>query len=279
VSTGACCGRPLLRDDGHAALAPVVSGGGWAANIAVDGELAPEARAAVVAWWLEAARMEHASVASFARATLELMALGAPPDLLRDTQLAAADEVAHAQLCFGLASAVSGQAHRPGPLPVDRLAVRIDPVAIAVATAREGCIGETLAAVDAHARLIGATEPAVRQVLERIVGDESRHAALAWRTLEWLLAEHGASVREAVDAVFAAEPSPNAGTVAVPSHGVIDAHLRDRLQADAHRDLVRPSWLALRAGTPGHRAPTAPAAETSAPPMPSPRVEGDDAVR
>ena len=62
-------------------------------------------RDAVVKAWTTAARAEHASVASFARFTLQLLHLGAPADLVADAQQAALDEVRHARLCFGVASA------------------------------------------------------------------------------------------------------------------------------------------------------------------------------
>jgi hypothetical protein len=51
--------------------------------------------------------MEHASVAAFARFTLDLLALGAPADLVQSAQQALGDEIAHAELCFGLAGATS----------------------------------------------------------------------------------------------------------------------------------------------------------------------------
>jgi hypothetical protein len=58
----------------------------------VDG-LSGEQRAELAAQWAADGAAEHASIASFARATLQLMALGAPAGLLADTQRAAADEV------------------------------------------------------------------------------------------------------------------------------------------------------------------------------------------
>lgn len=60
---------------------------------------------AVVKAWTTAARAEHASVASFARFTLQLLHLGAPADLVADAQQAGLDEVRHARLCFGVAVA------------------------------------------------------------------------------------------------------------------------------------------------------------------------------
>ena len=50
--------------------------------------------------WLELAEAEHASIASFARNTLQLMAIGAPSYLLTASQEASIDEVKHTQMCF-----------------------------------------------------------------------------------------------------------------------------------------------------------------------------------
>ena len=51
---------------------------------------------------------EHASVASFARHTLQLLNIGAPSELLMSSQKAAIDEVRHAKMCYGLAAAFFG---------------------------------------------------------------------------------------------------------------------------------------------------------------------------
>jgi hypothetical protein len=52
---------------------------------------------------------------------------------------------------------------------------------------REGCIGETLAALEAREGEARAVEPVLRRILGIIARDEFNHAALAWRTLAWLV--------------------------------------------------------------------------------------------
>ena len=54
-------------------------------------------------------------------------------------------------------------------------------------TLREGCLGETLAALEARHALAHCTEPRVSAVLELIAKDERRHAELAWRFVRWAL--------------------------------------------------------------------------------------------
>jgi hypothetical protein len=143
--------------------------------------------AAAAAHWARVGLMEHASIAAFARFTLHLLALGAPPELVRESQEALGDETQHARLAFGLASAFAGEAVGPGPLAIDGALDRFELRDFVATLIREGCIGETVAAVEAREALEHATDPAVRAVLEAIACDELRHAALAWRTLGWVV--------------------------------------------------------------------------------------------
>ena len=62
---------------------------------------------------------EHASVASFARHTLQLMAMGAPPTLLMGSQKAAMDEIRHAKMCYGIAQTFLDKDIQPSTLDID----------------------------------------------------------------------------------------------------------------------------------------------------------------
>ena len=53
--------------------------------------------------WTRIALMEHASIAAFARFTLQLMSLGAPAALVERATAAMADEIKHAKACFAVA--------------------------------------------------------------------------------------------------------------------------------------------------------------------------------
>ncbi|MCA9704667.1 MAG: ferritin-like domain-containing protein [Myxococcales bacterium] len=195
-----CCeGRPFLVDE-QLRTAPVVGREDWCSALQPDIEsLDARARAHLAEAWSDDARMEHASIASFSRFVLHLLALGAPPALLAEAQRALADEIEHARVCFALASAYAG--HRVGPGPLDVAGAMSGPVTLAdaaVAALREGCIGETLAAYQAEVAARGAEDPAVRAALEAIAEDEARHAALAWRFVAWAIERGGAPVRQAV---------------------------------------------------------------------------------
>jgi hypothetical protein len=183
-------GRPFLVG-GAARIAGAVRRKDWTSELApcLDG-LDGAARAALASRWTEIALMEHASIAAFARFALEILSLGAPPELLVATHAAMADETVHARDAFALASAYAGKPLGPGNLDIGAALGARTPLDIVRTAILEGCIGETVAAVEAAEALAHATDPAVREALARVTVDETRHAELAWRFVQWVL-EHG----------------------------------------------------------------------------------------
>lgn len=147
--------------------------------------------------WLTDALEEHASIAAFARFTMMLLSVGAPPELVVASQRASIEEVAHARDCFALAQRYDGgRPVGPGVLEVhDALGPWPGGGAthtladLAALTTEEGCIGETLGVALASEQLALAQDPQVRRVLARIVKDETRHAELAWKFVAWAIAE------------------------------------------------------------------------------------------
>ena len=165
--------------------------------------------------WLEAARMEHASVAAFSRLTLDLMAVGAPLPLLAQVQAAALDEVEHARITFALASGLAGTELSPGPLSFsEAIAPRTDMAAIAFDAVVEGCIGETIGAYLARRVAQDLPPGEQRDVLEALADDEERHAALSWGVVAWLLREGGEPVRAAVESALQ-QPTEVGGVMAI----------------------------------------------------------------
>jgi hypothetical protein len=251
--TPICEGRPYLVG-AVARTAPFVRApgdGGWRAAEASAprvSEIAPDLRAILAAEWTRDALFEHASVASFGRFALELLAAGAPADLVEEAHQAALDEVRHARLCFALASAYAGEAIAPGAFPFEgRVEVVADLASIAARAAKEGCIGETIAAVIAAEQLASAEDPAVRGVLAGIAADEARHAELAWRTVAWAIRVGGARVRAAVEEVFAGLGRGGAQVIAgaedarLAAHGRLGAAALGEAAARAIEDVVRPA--------------------------------------
>ncbi len=186
----AVIGRPMMID-GKARAADAVSTSGWSCDLDLGAlDLTDTLRAHAANAWIDTARGEHASVAAFARFNLHLMSLGAPADLLAASTRAMADEIEHARLCFGIASQLTGRPEGVGPMDMSgALEGAGDAAAILYAAVAEGCVGETIAAVQAAAARDGARVPAIRQALSTIADDESRHATLSWRFVRWMLTE------------------------------------------------------------------------------------------
>lgn len=163
----------------------------------------PDDSRRLAAEWTAIGLAEHASVASFARFVLELLAHGAPAELVRDANQAMADEVRHAELAFGLASAYAGEAVGPGPLPVHAVQIG-DLCAMAAACVREGCLAETRSVLMLTERAGRETDPVVAEILRTLAADEGRHAALAWRAVQWAVGVGGERVQRAVAEAFGA---------------------------------------------------------------------------
>jgi hypothetical protein len=114
VGSSCVVGRPFIDASGER-VAPARRGRSWARGRRPRlARLSAVERAVLAAAWTQDALVEHASVAAFARTTLELMALGAPAELVAGAQAAAADEVRHARVSFALASAYAAPARAGG---------------------------------------------------------------------------------------------------------------------------------------------------------------------
>jgi hypothetical protein len=197
--------------------------------------------------WAQAGLYEHASVASFARFALELLALGAPPDLLRAVSRASTDELEHARLCFALAQRFAGASVEAGPLELagDVLARRGDPVATAIALFEEGCVNESVAACEAADAAELCSDAQVREVLETLAVDERRHAAAAWAALRWLIDTHGERVAAPLRARVAALAVGRVRHDAEWAWGLLPPSRRAQVQRRVLSELVRPLALAL----------------------------------
>jgi hypothetical protein len=146
-------------------------------------------------YFARAAAEEHASVAAFARTICQLMALGAPLELLERTQAALADELDHTRGSLAWFQRFSGGEASPGAL-VEAIAplhgaevgtARDLDHALLVDVLRGGCFGETLAAEAMLERAEGAEDLELGAWLRRVADDEARHAALAFETAAWLV--------------------------------------------------------------------------------------------
>jgi hypothetical protein len=161
--------------------------------------VSPEARARLAEEWTKVGLMEHASIAAFARFTLQLMSVGAPADLIERSNAAMSDETLHARMAFSIASGYAGRDVGPGRLDVTGALEGGSLREILINVIREGCIGETIAAVEAAEALEHAVDPVVRNALARISKDELRHADLAWQFVRWAIETGSDDLREVVE--------------------------------------------------------------------------------
>lgn len=168
----ACAGR---RPEGFALAAPTPTTGAYFAQVA---------------------QLEAASIDAFEILRDELAAHGAPRALIDDADRAARDEVRHARAMGKLATRF-GAAAPPRPV-VARGPVR-SLEAMAIENAREGCVREAYAALEAGWQARYADDLHVQRTLAGIARDEVRHAELAWQVAAWLDLQLDASARARVD--------------------------------------------------------------------------------
>jgi len=234
---------------------------GQLTTAALDGEIPPfhgRSDRAIVATlvqnWVQDGLYEHASVASFARAATELMSLGAPQELIRACLAAQRDEMAHAEACFGLASDLAGVRLGPGSLPLSHNFGSVShsragrPAAVALAMLEEGCINESLAAAEAAVAGATCTDLRAKSVLDGIARDETRHAALAWRSLRWLLEAYpetvGPALRSALPRLrppsLNASPTTDARAEVLARHGRLSIPARALIQRRVYAEMITP---------------------------------------
>jgi hypothetical protein len=190
-----------------------------------------------------ASELEAASVHAFRLLRTELVALGAPRELVAGARAAERDEARHALVMGRLARRFGGRYIRPVVRPTPRRSLE----AIATDNAVEGCVRETFGALVATWQASHATEPELARALAGIAEDETRHAALSWAIARWMKsrldgAERGRlelACRRAVDGLAsrgAVAPPAVAAALGLPSPRVA-ARLVEQLRRHAWREL------------------------------------------
>jgi hypothetical protein len=232
---GCVIGRPYF-DGGTELRAPLLSDGA---------RLSPASARAVA--WAKAGAGEHASVAAFARLSLQLLRLGAPSELLRGVHQAAMDEVSHAEICWALARRFGASPISAGAFPFpDSIVVDADLPALAAAAVREGCLAETLGAhvVSVAAEL--AYEQDVQAALRGIAREEAAHAVLSFRIVAWALRRGGDAVKSAVCEAFAV-PWPKLDVAELALRANVDVALLHVASEQGVAEVIRPAVAALLA--------------------------------
>lgn len=253
---GCAVGRPFLVS-GQERVAGVRARGDWLIPCEFDLlDLPQSARCVAADAWVALAQMEHASIAAFARFALQLLQLGAPADLIERAARAMADETRHAQLAFGLAGAFSGRAFGPAALDVEHSLVERSLLEVVRLVVREGCIGETVAALEAREAAAHANLPGLADCLHGVADDETRHAELAWRFVGWALEQEPLQVaallrtelaREVERVSTAPARQPSADELIALRCGVVPQQLRREVREAALREVISPCFEALLA--------------------------------
>jgi hypothetical protein len=253
-------GRPFLVE-GLERLAEPVARGDWADEVELMcDDIAAADRRALASHWTNVGLMEHASIAAFARFAMQLMAQGAPAELVELCTDAMRDETAHARVAFAFASAYADAPVGPSELSIDNALDDDDALTVLALVIREGCIGETVAAVEAAVAARHAIDPTVRAALEQIARDEHRHAELAWKYVDWFLASAGETARATLlaeiesAAIEATAPyTVREGDGRLLEHGAVGESMRRRIRREAIAEVVSPCALRL-AGKHRHEA-------------------------
>ncbi len=144
----------------------------------------------------EIAHLEAASITAFEQIEKELIASGAPRDLVAAARRSALEEVVHARLTSRLAK-------RFGAVPPTPRIQETPPRSLfelAIDNASEGCVRETFGALVAAHQATTATDRDIRTTMTLIAADETRHAELSWSIDAWARTQLSAAQLEQVDA-------------------------------------------------------------------------------
>jgi hypothetical protein len=202
-----------LRRLGKVLLPELEQASAWSSTpFVLSCDLAKRVPIEVANQWRENGKTEHASVAAFARLTLDLMALGAPPSLIKAANQDALDEIRHTEICFALATAIDGQRLSPAPFPeAQRVATlprnrTLALAKLAVDSLIDGALHEGVSA-RIIAKLAQRSEVSeITAALKEIAADEGRHAAHGWAVVEWCRLEGGEAVEHALLGAIRALP-------------------------------------------------------------------------
>lgn len=190
------CGRPL-RVDGQPLIAASISRADWVRelpSVFQEQRVAACWRQELGEQWLEDALFEHASIAAFASFTLSLLQFGAPCSLIAASTRACTQETRHAQDCFSLASHYLGRGIGPSLLNSRNAVGDTDLETLVLETFVDGCVGESSAALWAHAQGQQLESTFPHPILTRIAEDETQHAQLAWSFVAWAIHKEGGAL-------------------------------------------------------------------------------------
>ena len=144
--------------------------------------------------WLGIAKLEHSSIASFARVIIELMSYGAPYYIIKDTIEALSDELRHADTAISLSKAVRRNKLDKEHYSLSKLlqtgVIKIrDKATFLKDNNRDAIVGEAESAeklISDSAEALLNNRPGFSALLSSIGTDEDKHAELGLKIQNWL---------------------------------------------------------------------------------------------
>lgn len=210
-------------------------------------ELRSDERRRLAEIWEVVGLRKHAAIATYAQIVVDLLSVQASPELVEAATDAIHAQTEHARIAFGLASAYRGVPVGPGVLPVGSriCAQRANLQEVVRALVVEGCLGATLAAVEAAVAGTVCEDEGVRQVLGTLAEDELTQATFAWSFVAWAIQRdpvlvRGALARTLDEAGEAIEAGRGTDDLSLAVHGVLGSQARCSLRRDALRCAIMP---------------------------------------
>jgi len=217
-------GRPFRRR-GTSRTARTEASPRWLDDEALVSSVPEALRTEIAAEWRRNGSKEHASIAAFSRLSLDLLALGAPPELLAEVQRDALDEIRHAQLCFSVARDLDGRAEGPATFPEARESSRSLPSrSLALSKLAIDAIVDGVLNEGVSARILGrlshaSTHPRLAEVLRGMAADEARHAAHSWNVVAFCIDAGGTNVVHALRGALRSLPETMTAPLPEPARG------------------------------------------------------------
>jgi hypothetical protein len=154
--------------------------------------------------WLYMAQEEYESIAAFSELALDLMAAGAPVELVTRCHEAALEEARHTAICLDVASRLSGRTGEiaiPSQVRVARSRPRWRRallVRLAVESYVDGWVGEASSARVLAQLARASNDSQMGDSLRLLAREEMRHAALGEDIVRWCKGEGGPLVEHAL---------------------------------------------------------------------------------
>ncbi len=222
------------------------------------GELSDEHRARVARVWRARTRAEYLAVSTFEYLSVDMVAAGAPPDILSFCHQAAIDEIRHTEMCLRMTQIYEGETVTPAP---DLSGMANDPELPKLHQAITNsmllnCVVETFACTILAIVLEQTTDPTANAVYKRILSDEIGHARLGWAFLRWGIDTGGDSVikacsdkvdfvvKSAANVVDAPRPKEEIPDV-LRAHGMMHPSEERVIFSDCVREVLAPGFTGL----------------------------------